>query len=184
MTQTPTTPPTPPAPPIAALQPPAPKPQAAAGDIYSAILAASAHYGSLERDSNNPYYKSKYLSLPSLLAAVRSALSDQGVIINSSFAQLGPGFVVKTTLRHIPSGTEISSSFPVTDLANPQKVGSSGTFGMRYNLLQLLGIAPEDDDGNSNIPAPGQFMGPDPAGVQRNAPMQQPGHLQQPPDWL
>ena len=189
MTQTPTTPPTPPAPPIAALQPPAPQPEQlpwnqGKGDIYSAILAASAHFGSLERDTPNPYFKSNYMSLSGLLKAVRVALSYQGVIITSGFVQSGGQFVIKTTLRHISTGTEISSSFPVLDLTGPQKVGSCATYAMRYSLMHLLGIAPEDDDGNSNIPAPGQFAGPDPAGVQRNAPMQQPGQLQQPPDWL
>jgi hypothetical protein len=154
-----------------------------ASDVYAAVLAASAHYGSLERDSDNSYFKSKYLSLSSLLKAVREALSDQGVMITSAFVQSGNQFVIRTALRHIPTGTEISSSFPVIDVTNPQKVGSCATYAMRYSLLHLLGIAPEDDDGGS-VPHPGQFAGPAPAGVQRTEPMQQPQHLQQPPDWL
>jgi hypothetical protein len=152
-------------------------------DVFAAVLAASASFGSLQRDSANPYFKSHYLSLPALLKAVREPLSDQGVIITSGFAQVGPGFVVLTTLRHIPTGSAISSSFPVTDLSNPQKIGSSGTYGLRYNLLHLLGIAPEDDDGATVAANPNQYMGPDPRGIERTAPQQVP-YPSQPDNWL
>lgn len=155
-----------------------------AGNVHAAVLAASAYFGSLERDSSNPYFKSKYLSLPTLLKAVREALSDQGCMVTSAFEMTDKGqFVVRTSVIHVPSGTSISSLFPIADPTNPQKVGSAGTYGMRYSLLHLLGIAPEDDDGNS-IPNPQQWVGPDPAGQQRQAPMAVPQYADAPPNWL
>jgi len=152
-------------------------------DVYAAILAASSSYGSLQRDSSNPYFKARYLSLPALLHAVREPLSEQGVIITSGFVQVGTQFVIRTSLRHIPTGSEISSSFPVIDLTNPQKIGSCATYAMRYSLLHLLGIAPEDDDGATVVANPNQYMGPDPRGIERSAPQQVP-YPSQPDNWL
>lgn len=180
MTDTP-----PKAPQLQPLVPPkADKPVADAGNVYAAILAASANFGALERDSANPYFKSKYLSLPALLKAVREPLSEQGCVITSAFEMTAQGqFVVRTEVVHIASGTSVSSLFPIADPTNPQKVGSAGTYGMRYSLLHLLGIAPEDDDGNS-IPNPQQWVGPDPAGQQRQQPMAVPQYADAPPNWL
>ena len=169
-------------PPVAP-KPPSMQPPAPAMDVFAAIMAASASFGSLSRDSANPYFKSKYLSLPALLTAVREPLSDQGVIITSGFVQVGSQFVIRTALRHIPTGSEISSSFPVIDLTNPQKIGSCATYAMRYSLLHLLGIAPEDDDGATVVANPNQFMGPDPRGIERTGPQQVP-YPSQPDNWL
>jgi hypothetical protein len=132
--------------------------------LAQALIAASVHFGSLERDAENPYHKSKYLSLSALLQAVRPALSDAGVLIHSCYKVLGGSFVVETTLCHAASGEQISSSFPVLD-PSPQKAGSAGTYGLRYNLMQLLAIAPADDDGNSAaglMDTPAEFTPPQP----------------------
>jgi hypothetical protein len=80
-----------------------------------------------------------------------------------------------------------SSQFPVVDCSNSQKIGASGTFAMRYNLLQLLGVAASDDDGNSaaGLAAPDDFLGPAPSGQQRAEPRRMPDPNAQPgPDWL
>ena len=114
-------------------------------DVYQAILAASSEFGSLTKDAANTYLRSNYLSLPALLKAVREPLSDQGVVITSSFVQVGSQFVIRTVLHHCGSGTEISSDFPVLDMSSPQKVGACSTYALRYSLLHLLGIAAADD---------------------------------------
>ena len=103
--------------------------QPAPSNIYTALLAAAVNFGSLEKDADNPYFKSKYLSLGALLNAVRPALSDQGVLIISGYELLPQGWVVQTTLYHAPSDTCLSSRFPVTDNSGSQKIGSAGTFG-------------------------------------------------------
>jgi hypothetical protein len=145
-------------------------------NLTTALLAAAVNFGSLEKDSDNPYFKSKYLSLGALLNAVRPALSDQGVLIVSRYLLIPQGWVVETTLIHGPSGTMQSSQFPVVDCSNSQKIGASGTFAMRYNLLQLLGVAASDDDGNSaaGLAAPDDFLGPPPSGQQRAEPRRLP----------
>jgi hypothetical protein len=134
------------------------------------------NFGSLEKDADNPFFKSKYLSLGALLNAVRPALTDEGVVITGGFKLVPQGWVVETILYHTPSGTTLTSWFPVTDVTGSQKIGASGTFGMRYNLYQLLGIAAADDDGNStsNLTPPDDFLDLAPAGQQRTEPRRLP----------
>jgi hypothetical protein len=164
----------------------------AISNIHTAILAASVNFGPLEKDGDNPYYKSKYLTLGALLNAVRPALTDEGVVITGGFSLIPQGWVVETILYHTSSGTDLTSLFPVTDVTGSQKIGAAGTFGMRYNLLQLLGIAAADDDGNStsNLTPPDDFLGPAPAGQQRTEPRRLPTRANDfPPttpeeDWL
>lgn len=158
-------------------------------NIQTALIAAQVNFGPLEKDADNPYFKSKYLSLGALLNAVRPALSDAGILITSSYVLLTQGWVVETILHHAPSGTQLTSQFPVIDVSNSQKVGASGTFAMRYNLLQLLGIAAADDDGNSaaRLTPPDDFLGPQLSGQQRTEPRRLPTNSQPPSsedDWL
>jgi hypothetical protein len=185
----------------------------AISNIYTAILAASVNFGPLVKDAENPFFKgkdgraSKYLSPSALLAAVRPPLTDEGVIITGGYKLIPQGWVVETILYHTPSGTSVSSWFPITDTetvygppdqygkqkqvgANGhQKVGTAGNYGMRYNLFQLLGIAAADDDGNStsNLIPPDDFLGPAPAGQQRTEPRRLPVNTQPTTpeeDWL
>jgi hypothetical protein len=158
-------------------------------NIHRALLAASVNFGPLEKDADNPYFKSKYLSLGALLNAVRPALTDQGIIITSKYELVPQGWVVTTALLHVMTGSTIESQFPVIDVSNSQKVGASGTFAMRYNLLQLLGIAAADDDGNSaaGLTPPDDFLWPPPSGQQRTEPRRLPTNTQPTTpedDWL
>jgi hypothetical protein len=65
------------------------------------------------------------------------------------------GLLVSTRLLH-ESGQWIESSCPVPlTKKDGHGLGSAITYGRRYNVLALAGVAPEDDDGNaaSNIKA-------------------------------
>lgn len=157
-------------------------------DIYTALAAASATFPALTKDGINTYLKTKYLTLSNLLSMIRDPLLDVGCIITSAFEPLDgvPGmFVVKTTIRHMPSGTELSSSFPIADLST-QKAGAAATYGMRYNLMHILGRAADDDDDGAALanPVPQGYEGQLPQGQQRNAPAQMPQNNQVGAAWL
>jgi hypothetical protein len=61
----------------------------------------------------------------------------------------GARVTVTTILAH-SSGEFISEALTMTAAQNtPQGVGSTITYGRRYGLASMVGIAPEDDDGNA-----------------------------------
>lgn len=147
--------------------------------LDGAIAAAMPAFGPLVKDAENSYLKTSYMPLDTLLDAVRPALLAQQVMITSSVQLIGPGFVVTTLLAHSGGGWR-SSSFPVGDPLNPQKVAAAATYGLRINLQQLLALVASDDDGQGSSQAPqAQAWAPAPAQGAAQPPGGQP--WQQPP---
>ena len=99
----------------------------------------------------------------SVLQSVRPLLSKFSLAITQGnrFCKETNGFYVTTTLLHI-SGNWIRSEvrMPIGGKKDAHAVGGAITYGRRYGLLSILGIAVEgdDDDGNSNTVSKTQHM--------------------------
>jgi hypothetical protein len=121
--------------------------------IASLAKALSAAQGSIKsalKDSNNPFFKSKYADLASVWESCRPALSSNGLAVTQSTAFVGELLVLETMLMHL-SGEWVSSVYPISPVkSDPQGVGSAITYARRYSLSALVGVvAGEDDDGNA-----------------------------------
>ncbi len=102
----------------------------------------------ITKDKTNPYFKSKYADLSSILDVIESDLADLGVIINSECALNESGaWLCTTKISHVTDDTYMQSSFPVFG-SKPQDIGSSITYARRYNIQALLNLFADDDDGN------------------------------------
>lgn len=117
--------------------------------IQDALAAFQADMPKVEKKSVNPHFKSKYVSLEDLTAAVLPKLSEFGLsFVVGSFVDNG-SMILDAHLLHT-SGTSRSAQFPIPDTSNPQKVGSAVSYYRRYALAALTGVvADEDDDGNA-----------------------------------
>ena len=110
---------------------------------------------SIKQDKINPFFNSKYVDINTVLTAVRPLLSEHKLAITQGnrYCERTNGFYVTTTLLHV-SGNWIRSEvrMPVGGKKDAHAVGGAITYGRRYGLLSMLGIAVEgdDDDGNSN----------------------------------
>ncbi len=102
----------------------------------------------IKKGSDNPFFKSKYADLPTILEAVELELANLGVIVVSRSALIGEEWVLITDLIHKESQENLSSVFPLFG-SKAQDVGSSITYARRYNIQSLLNLAAEDDDGNA-----------------------------------
>ena len=102
--------------------------------------------------SENPFFKSKYADLSSVWDVSRKPLTDNGLAIvqTMGISEMG-GPVVITTLLH-ESGQWIRGTLPINPVKeDPQALGSAITYGRRYSLSAILGICPEDDDGEKGM---------------------------------
>jgi hypothetical protein len=110
----------------------------------------------VEKDSRNPHYGSKYLSLDALIAATRPPLNAAGLAITQfpAINDLNQP-VLRTVITHGPSGEEISSDIPLLIVRQDmQNLGSALTYARRYAWAAMLGIAAEEDlDGEPAQPA-------------------------------
>lgn len=120
------------------------------GKLAEALCKAQASMNGAVKDSANPFYKSKYADLASVWDACRGPLSSNGLAVIQTTVPSANGKVgVETILAH-QSGEWISGLLEMTPVkADPQGVGSAITYARRYGLQAIVGIAPEDDDGNA-----------------------------------
>jgi septal ring-binding cell division protein DamX len=121
------------------------------GKLAEALVKAQAEMEGAAKDATNPHYRSKYADLASIRDASRPT-AKYGIAILQPTRAEGPHVTVTTMLIHT-SGEWISEELTLTAGQNtPQAVGSAITYGRRYGLAAMVGIAPEDDDGEAAEP--------------------------------
>lgn len=121
--------------------------------IAPAFIAAKKAFLPAKKDTNNPFFKSKYADLSSCFDAVDEAMLNNGIAIYQETFQDEIGVTVETVFLH-ESGESIRGGklhVPASK-QDPQGYGSALTYARRYSLMTACGIAPEDDDGNSACP--------------------------------
>lgn len=117
-------------------------------ELATALAKAQGQIDGAKKDSANPFFKSTYADLASVWDACRRQLSSNGLSVTQCPEESENGISVETMMMH-SSGQWISSrySMPVSKV-DAQAVGSAITYARRYALAAIVGIAPEDDDGN------------------------------------
>lgn len=119
------------------------------GLLATALAAAQAEVTGAAKDSENPHFKSKYADLASIWDACRAALSKNGLAVAQLAESDGDKAVVVTILTH-KSGEWLRGRIVLKPMkADAQGIGSALTYGRRYGLAAMVGVAPEDDDGNA-----------------------------------
>ena len=126
------------------------------GAIAKALASAQGEVKGAVRDSTNPFFKAKYSDLSSVKDACQEALTKYGIAVIQSPSSEGAKVSITTLLCH-ESGEWISGV--ITAIAkdeSAQSVGSVITYLRRYALAAMVGVAPEDDDGESAQHRPAQ----------------------------
>jgi hypothetical protein len=123
--------------------------------IAAALVKAQKNMGAVKKGAANPFFKSKYADLASVIEACKEPLNDQGISIWQPHYTDESGTYVETVLLH-ESGEFISSTTQVlTKKADdPQAVGSGITYARRYGLQSLVNLPAEDDDGEKAMSRP------------------------------
>lgn len=121
--------------------------------VVKALIVAQGNMGDVRKTATNPAFRSKYADLAAVVEAVLPALQAAGIAViqNPSciFDESGAIVTVETIFAH-ESGEWLGAELAIRPTkSDPQAIGSAITYGRRYSLLSLAGVAPEDDDGNS-----------------------------------
>lgn len=114
--------------------------------MSKALTSFHQRISKIGKDSKNPFFKSKYASLSTILDAIETPLCESGL----SICQFPTGQNGLTSILMHESGEWISAEYemkPVKD--DPQGRGSCITYQRRYALAAILSLnIDEDDDGN------------------------------------
>lgn len=95
---------------------------------------------------------SKYADLSACWDACRDALHDNGfAVLQFPCRSKKEGCIGMRTILLHSSGGSIEDVFyvPMKDPTSAQQMGSAITYARRYALCSVVGICPEDDDGNA-----------------------------------
>lgn len=127
--------------------------------LHQAFATAQTEFPLVKKTESNPFFKSKYAGLPSVLEVALPVLHKNGLYISQSPISDGDKVGVKTRIIHAETGDMLEDSFTMTLAKNdPQGAGSAITYARRYALVSMLGLnVDEDDDGNTasgKVPAP------------------------------
>ena len=125
-------------------------------ELATALAKAQGELDHAKKDTNNPFFKSKYADLASVIDAAKKPLADNGLSVCQVCNIAESGEVVLETMLLHSSGEWISGTYPIRPLkTDPQSYGSCLTYARRYCFSAITGIAADDDDGNSaSQPAP------------------------------
>ena len=123
----------------------------AVNELSSAMLKVQAEISPAIKDGENPFAKSRYATLNSVVEASREALLKHGIWLVQYSVPVETGSLgLVTKLVHAASGQWQASLMvmPLTK-ADPQGYGSALTYARRYSLASLVGLVTEDDDGEA-----------------------------------
>ena len=101
--------------------------------------------GAISKDAKNPFYKSKYFDINSLIKQLQPLLKENRLLLTQPLL----GNTVETKITCIDSEQVAVSILDLPQISDPQKLGSCITYYRRYTLASLLGLQAEDDDGNA-----------------------------------
>ncbi len=121
-------------------------------ELAVALVAAQGEFTAVPKDSDNPFFNSKYASLPKVVAAASPILSKHGLAVSQFPGINEAGHDTLTTWLLHTSGQFIAEPMLLhlgkNDTAQAQ--GSATTYARRYAYMAALGlVADEDDDGNT-----------------------------------
>ena len=119
-------------------------------ELATALAKAQAVMENASKDTANPFFKSRYANLESVVGVIRPALEKFGLSFVQVCHDWDVGARVETIILH-ESGEWLSCgtmSAPATK-ADAQGFGSALTYARRYSLSAAFGVATEDDDGNA-----------------------------------
>ena len=112
-------------------------------NIYTKLFDLQNELGTISKDATNPFYKSKYFDINSLIGQLKPLLQKHNLILLQPITDNQ----VRSIIYDLDGGS-VESSMPLPTDLDAQKLGSAITYFRRYTLQSLLALQAVDDDGN------------------------------------
>jgi hypothetical protein len=116
--------------------------------IYKKLFEAKKEIGKISKDSTNPFFKSKYFDINSLLEHVEPILQKHDLLLLQPIRDGRVETRIYDTESKEANIGFVYAEIQLPNITDPQKLGSAITYYRRYTLQSLLGLQAEDDDGN------------------------------------
>lgn len=118
--------------------------------IFNQLLGVQQEVEAIKRDSLNPYFKSKYFDVNSLLAELKPVLNKHNLVVIQPLTNIDGKSAIKTVIM-AEDGSSIEDIILLPVCDDPQKMGAIITYYRRYTLQSLFLLEAEDDDAESAV---------------------------------
>ena len=123
--------------------------------LAPALVAAQKKMGAALKDAKNPFFKSKFADLNSVIEASVPVLNAEDIAVLQTPAMNNGKQVMQTILLHASGEYIVSETEVVAAKANdPQSAGSALSYSRRYGLQSTVTLRAEDDDGEASMGRP------------------------------
>ena len=112
--------------------------------INTKLFNLQQEIGTVSKDASNPFYKSKYFDINSLIKQLQPLLKKHRLLLLQPIEE----DMVYSKLICVDGTGGVISALKLPQLTDPQKLGSCITYYRRYTLASLLGLQSIDDDAN------------------------------------
>jgi hypothetical protein len=119
-------------------------------EISQAFNQFQAQLRPVNKDSENPFFKSSYADLSSILQSVVPILTANGLAVTQPMRVEAGTTILITRIMH-KSGESFESEMILPSVLDPQKFGSLITYYKRYQLQAILGVSTKDEDDDANF---------------------------------
>ena len=114
--------------------------------VYEKLFEFRKLTGKVVKGANNPFFKSKYADLNSVIEATDPALEEVGLVYIDNIE----GLNLVSSLIDVDTGEKIVNSIPLLlSKQDMQQLGSAVTYARRFARLSMLGLQTVDDDGST-----------------------------------
>ena len=121
--------------------------------LDTALAKAQSEFEVAQENKNNPYFKSAYADLMSVVQASRPALTKYGISVIQKIIDLDDGKWLITKMKHNSGEWEQSKVRIVPAKNDIQSISSTITYMKRVCYVSLVGVVvgDEDDDGEAAV---------------------------------
>lgn len=123
-------------------------------ELYTALSKAQNEFNIAALNKSNPYFKSSYADMMSVVQASRPALSKYGLAVTQQILKNDDGQLILHTILTHSSGQYIETQMPITPSKNDiQSINSYITYIKRITYTSLVGVVTgeDDDDGEAAV---------------------------------
>jgi hypothetical protein len=125
------------------------KPNVISSEFAKALIKATKEMGGVKKGASNPFFKSKYADLTSVLAVIRKPLEDNGIVYMHKIHPTVDVVTIESILIYETGETYSAGTICLPLIKkDAQGVGSTTSYGRRYLTISTFNLPMLDDDGN------------------------------------
>jgi hypothetical protein len=120
-------------------------------NLLDALSKMQAVLDNAKKESDNPFFKSRYADLAQCLQTAKKPMADNGLSISQHCTFDGQFVQCVTVLGHSSGQMMVSTLAVPVARKDAQGIGSSITYARRYALSSIIGLTQKDDDGEGSV---------------------------------